>query len=134
MNQVFKSNISWWLFGPILGGLGFFLLLAVAQQRWVAGLVVLVPVCFIIYLLLSTAYTITPQKLIITSGPLRLRLAGQDITSIYPTHTPISSPALSLDDRLAIRYGKFDSVLVSPAAKAGFLAGLLQLNPAIRHD
>ncbi|UOQ77648.1 PH domain-containing protein [Hymenobacter sp. 5516J-16] len=132
MNQVFKSNISWWLFGPILGGLGSFLLLAVVQQRWVASLVVLVPVCFIIYLLLSTAYTITPQELIITSGPLRL--AGQDSTSIYSTHTPISSPALSLVDRLAIRYGKFDSVLVSPAAKAGFLAALLQLNPAIRHD
>ncbi|GAB3290503.1 hypothetical protein GCM10027348_07760 [Hymenobacter tenuis] len=133
MNQVFKSKISWWMFGPVLGTIGFFLLLSLVQQRWTASLVVLLTACFIIYLLVTTAYTITADELLITSGPLRKRLPVHHITSIYPTHNPLSSPALSLD-RLEIRYGNSDSVLVSPADKAGFLAALLQLNPVIRHD
>ncbi|TGD79608.1 PH domain-containing protein [Hymenobacter wooponensis] len=133
MNQVFTSKISWGIFAPLLSGLGFFLLLSFVQQRWGASLVVLAIAAFLVYLLVPTRYTLTSQELVIISGPIHKRVPLTSITSIRPTRNPISSPALSLD-RLEVRYGKFDLVLISPADKAGFLAALHQLIPALRHD
>lgn len=133
MPQTFNSKISWWMFAPILSGLGFFLLLTFVQHRWLAAGLVLLAGAFILYLLVSTRYTITSQELLIESGPIRKRVPLASITTITPSHNPISSPALSLD-RLEIRYGKFDSVLISPADKAGFLTALHQLISALRHD
>lgn len=133
MNQVFKSKISWWLFAPLL-----LLLLSIGgyalrNGQWAAALPLAAPLAFIASLLLRTRYTITASELIIVCGPLTWRVPLPQITHVTPTHNPLSSPALSLD-RLEIRYGKYDSVLVSPADQAGFLAALLRLNPAIRHD
>lgn len=133
MPQIFKSGISWWLFAPILSGLGFFLLLSFVQHRWLAAVLVLLIGAFLVYLLVSTRYTLTPQELLIESGPIRKRVLLSSIVSITPSRNPISSPALSLD-RLEIRYGTYDSVLISPAYTAGFLATLRQFNPALRHD
>ncbi|QJX49038.1 PH domain-containing protein [Hymenobacter taeanensis] len=133
MNQVFPSKISWWLFAPVLSSLGFFLLLSFVQQRWGASVVVLAVGAFLGYLLANTRYTLTPQELLITSGPIHKRVPITSITSVKPTRNPISSPALSLN-RLEIRYGKYDSVLISPANPKGFLTTLHQLNPALRHD
>jgi membrane protein YdbS with pleckstrin-like domain len=133
MNQVFTSKISWWIFAPLLSSLGFFLVLSFVQQRWGASLVVLAIVAFLVYLLVPTRYTITPEELVIESGPIHKRVPLTSIISVTPTRNPISSPALSLD-RLEVRYGKNDIVLISPADKTGFLTTLHQLNPALRHD
>lgn len=133
MSHTFKSGISWWMFAPILSSLGFFLLLSFVQHRWLAAGLVLLIGAFIIYLLVTTRYTLTPQELLIASGPIQKRVPLASIISVAPSRNPLSSPALSLD-RLEIRYGKFDSVLISPADKAGFLTALHQLNPALRHD
>jgi hypothetical protein len=121
------------MFGPVLSGIGLFLVLSFVQQRWLASLILLLVVAFMAYLLAATRYTITSHDLLIVCGPFRQRLPLASIVSIMPSHNPLSSPALSLD-RLEIRYGKFDSVLISPADKTGFLAALHQLNPALRHD
>ncbi|TGE06298.1 PH domain-containing protein [Hymenobacter fodinae] len=132
MSQVFKSKISWWLFAPLFSILGFFLLLSFVQQRWVASLVVLAIAALLVYLLVTTYYILTPTELIIRSGPIHIQVPLSSIRSVIPTRNPLSAPALSLD-RLEIRYGKYDSVLISPANHADFLTALHQLNPALRH-
>ncbi|NVO85828.1 PH domain-containing protein [Hymenobacter terrestris] len=135
MKQIFPSAISWWLFGPIIAlliGCGIY---AAAAQTWLDALVMLPALGFFYWLLRYTYYEVQPdaQLLRVVSGPFVWRVPIQNITSILPTHSPFSSPALSLD-RLRVRYGKHDSVLISPADRVGFLAALLHLNPAIRHD
>lgn len=49
------------------------------------------------------------------------------IRKIVETNNMISSPAVSLD-RLEIFYNKFDSVLISPKDKAGFIALIQTIN------
>ncbi|MFD2787129.1 PH domain-containing protein [Hymenobacter rubripertinctus] len=135
MKQVFPSAISWWLFGPIIAlliGSGIY---AAAEHYLLNALVVLPVLGFICWLLCSTYYEVQPEQQVlrVVSGPMVWRVPVSAIVSVRPSNDLLSSPALSLD-RLCISYGKYDSVLISPADRAGFLAALLQLNPAIRHD
>ncbi len=74
-------------------------------------------------LLIGTHYTVDRGELKIISGPFRWKVSIDEITSVEPTRSPLSSPALSLD-RLRIRYGKGRRVLVSPADKEGFLRAI----------
>lgn len=135
MNQVFYSKVSWWLFGPIL-----FLLLFLPLWHWeqtaghffAAGINLLV-VAFFIYLIRTTYYRFHDRRLLVYCGPWQMQIPVDSITQVEATHNPLSSPALSLD-RLRVCYGKYDSVMISPADRAGFLTTLLHLNPAIRYD
>ncbi|NVO30366.1 PH domain-containing protein [Hymenobacter lapidiphilus] len=135
MKQIFPSEISWWLFGPIVALLVGSGVYAAVAQTWLDALTMVAALALFLWLLRRTYYELQPEKqlLRVVSGPLVWRVPVQDITSILPTRSPFSSPALSLD-RLKIHYGKYRSVMISPADRAGFLAALLQLNPAIRHD
>lgn len=135
MKQIFRSGISWWLFGPIL-----FLLLFLPFWYWeqtaghffATGINLLILI-FFIYLTSTTYYLFHDRQLLVYCGPWRMQIPVDSITQVEATHNPLSSPALSLN-RLRVSYGKYDSVLISPADRAGFLAALLTLNPAIRHD
>ncbi|SDX35051.1 PH domain-containing protein [Hymenobacter psychrophilus] len=135
MKQIFPSAVSWWLFGPVmilLIGCGIY---AALEKAWLEALM-MVPVLGLFYWLLRyTYYEVLPGQhvLRVVAGPMVWRVPVQDITSMLPSYSPFSSPALSLD-RLRVRYGQYNSVLISPADRVGFLAALLQLNPAIRHD
>ena len=135
MKKVFPSAISWWLFGPIIAlliGSGIY---AAMEQTWLDALAMLPVLGLFYWLLRSTYYEVQPeaQTLRIVSGPMVWKVPVQAITSVLPSSSPLSSPALSLD-RLRVRYGKHDSVLISPADRAGFMTALLHLNPAICHD
>ena len=135
MKQVFPSKVSWWLFGPIIAlliGSGIY---AVLEQSWREVLTMMLALGLFYWLLRYTYYEVQleQQQLRIVSGPFVWHVPVPAIVSVVPTHNPLSSPALSLD-RLKIRYGKYNSIMISPADRAGFLAALLQLNPAIRHD
>ncbi|SET05895.1 PH domain-containing protein [Hymenobacter actinosclerus] len=135
MKQIFPSAVSWWLFAPLLVLLLGSTVFAGLEQSWLSGLTMLAALGFTIWLIRSTYYEVQPaqQLLRIVSGPLVWRVRVADITQVEKSHNLLSSPALSLD-RLKIYYGKYDFVLISPADRAGFLAALLTLNPAIRHD
>jgi len=61
---------------------------------------------------------------------INIRIDIATITKIEPTNTMLSSPALSFD-RIEVFYNKYDSVIISPGDKAGFIAKLQQINPAI---
>ncbi|HEX7232134.1 MAG TPA: PH domain-containing protein, partial [Candidatus Binatia bacterium] len=49
----------------------------------------------------TTRYTITPDMLLVRSGPFAWAIPLREITRIEPTYNPASSPAFSLD-RLSI--------------------------------
>src|SRR3990167_4315870 len=75
-----------------------------------------------LWLVLDTNYTLTADDLLIRSGPFRWRIVLGDVREVSPSHSWISSPALSLD-RLSIRYGADRSILVSPREKQRFKIG-----------
>lgn len=83
-----------------------------------------------LWLVLDTNYTLTTDELLIRSGPFRWRIALGDVREVSPSHSWISSPALSLD-RLRIRYGTDRSILVSPREKQRFIDALRQRCPSV---
>ena len=83
------------------------------------------------HLFLSTNYTIEGHQLTVRCGFLyHSTIDIQTITKISETNNLISSPAISLD-RLEIRFGSHNSVIISPREKQDFLDHLLQINPKI---
>ena len=75
------------------------------------------------WLLASTTYTIGSESLLVRSGPFKWKVPLGEISSVEPTRNPLSSPALSLD-RLHIKYGRGQEVMISPKDKATFIEEL----------
>lgn len=72
-------------------------------------------------------YGLDDTHLYVRFGLCRPRIPLADISEVYPTRNPLSSPALSLD-RLPVQYGQgfFKAVMISPANRNGFLDDLAQ--------
>lgn len=86
----------------------------------------------VVHMLFSTTYTIEHEKLHVRCGFFSYKpIAITDIKKIAPTKTFIASPAPSFD-RIEIRYGKFDSVVISPKDQTAFVQHVMALNPAIQ--
>jgi hypothetical protein len=84
------------------------------------------------WIMVTTRYHLSPDSLIVRSGPFRWNIPLADIRAVTPTRSALSSPALSLD-RLRIEYGQGRSVMISPSDKAAFLRALeAKNNTAIR--
>ena len=78
-----------------------------------------------IWILFSTGYTLTSDKLIARCGPFTNTVTLDAIETISPSRSPLASPACSLD-RLHIRYyGSKSGLLVSPIDKHVFLEALV---------
>ncbi|WP_460667166.1 PH domain-containing protein [Larkinella knui] len=101
------------------------------NRLWPGIFIMLAVVAFIVHLFLTTSYTIQDGKLEVKSGFLyQSTIAIGSIRQIRETRSPLSSPATSLD-RLEIVYNRYDSVILSPKDKQGFIHDLLRLNPSI---
>jgi hypothetical protein len=86
---------------------------------------------FVVHLFATTYYTIDGAELKVRSGFLiHITIDINTITKIVPARSILSAPAVSLD-RLEVFYNKYDSVVVSPLDKAGFIAGLKEINEKI---
>ena len=100
--------------------------LLVCLLTFLVCLVICIPALFMTY------YTIEDDSLHIKSGFLyNKKIAIASIRKVEETNNIISSPAPSLD-RLEIIFNKFDSVLISPADKEGFLKEMESLNPEVQ--
>lgn len=66
----------------------------------------------------------------IVGGPFRWKIDIMTIISIRKTRNPLSSPALSLN-RLEIRYGKWNTILISPKNVDQFCENLRKVNSKI---
>lgn len=130
MDPVFRSKLDLWLVAVIVGipvlVLEFMLEGAGIDDRGadlIAMGIVVVVLAFFVWLYFTTRYTIPSQAILVKSGPFSWIVPLREITSIEPTRNPASSPALS-SDRLLIRYGGGDELMVLPADKAGFMAAI----------
>ncbi len=131
MEKVYRSKI-----GPvlviILAAILVPSILHTAYNRLWLGLAInWAIVLFVWHIFASTYYIIRSDTLIVRCSIIYdEHIPVVSIISIRPSHDPIAAPAASMD-RLEIRYGKYDSILISPKDKAGFIAHLKTVNPKI---
>ena len=131
----YRTKIDVWVLAVLIGAFVFTLLdwlfflvfwRGVLIERLIV--VLLIPLIWggILSLLIPTYYEITSSTLFVRSGWLRYRIPLASIQRVFPTHNPLSAPALSLD-RLQIEYmqgNRLQSQLISPQDKPGFLQDL----------
>lgn len=140
MVMVFKSKVDGWLIwltlGPPVVIFGALIVSAaraghLSDPRFLNVIAVILIISgFVGMLFRSTYYRIEGGVLLIRCGLFRWHVPIRSITTVTPTRSPASSPALSLD-RLRIEY-EGRAVLVSPRDKDGFIRALRAANPAIR--
>jgi hypothetical protein len=108
-------------------GVGF------GKSEVVIVLALLITYAFLLYMVFTTEYVIDNVKLRVRCG--FFQYTPIDINSIYEiaeTNTIISAPAASFD-RIAIKYGKFDEIILSPKNKISFVSDLTLINPRIKN-
>lgn len=76
-----------------------------------------------IWLVRTTVYVLSADRLDVRSGPFRWKVPLHEIRKISPSRNILSSPAFSLD-RLRIDYGRGKFILISPAEREAFLRDL----------
>ena len=127
----FASKVDWWFYALVVG-LAMVVIIAVGVQvrrgRFsILGSTVLAPVALVIpvWLLFGTWYVVEDEILIIRAGPKFWEIPVVDIHGVKKSRSTSSSPALSLE-RIEIRYGNNQRVLVSPEDVEGFLEAIQQ--------
>jgi len=89
---------------------------------------------FVLHLFFGTLYTIENNKLKIKCGIFSYKPIEIDkIKEVSKTKSIISSPAPSFD-RIEIKYGKFDEIIISPKDKLNFTNDLVIINPNIKNN
>jgi hypothetical protein len=130
--QWYSSKVDWWIAALLC-------VPPVASVAAIVGLVaqgkagelplalggIAVVAAVYIGLVFPMRYGISDTHLVVRFGMMRQRIPLANIIEIYPTHNPLSSPALSLD-RLWVQYGASwtKAVMISPADRDRFLAEL----------
>ena len=135
----FKSKVGYGILIPVL-------ILQIGITLWptikgtsveasLAMLAIMVPViAFTLHIFFGIVYQINDKsELLIKCGFLyNVVIDISAIKSINRTRNLISSPAASLD-RIELKYGKWDSVIISPSNKIEFVNELLKINPSIQN-
>ena len=89
---------------------------------------------FVLHLFFGTHYTIENNKLKIKCGIFSYKPIEVDkIKEVSKTKSIISAPAPSFD-RIEIKYGKFDEIIISPKDKLNFTNDLVIINPNIKNN
>lgn len=134
--MTFKSKISFGLL--VFISLSFFAPMVLVYydegptQEWMLTMGFLVALwIFILYLFNSTIYRIENGIIVTKVGPFRYpNIPINSIYEISRSRSFLAAPAASLD-RLEIKYGKYQSLLVSPQDKKAFIEALRAINPTI---
>lgn len=86
------------------------------------------------HMFLKTEYIVEENKLKIKCGFFNYKpIDINEIKEITKSSTIISAPAPSFD-RIEIKYGKFEELIISPKDKIEFAAYLTSINPAIKNN
>lgn len=139
MPKTYPSKISYILL--LIIALAFFLPLSLemyaqglSNQVLIVGAILLPVFVLILYTFFTTYYTINNNILYIKSGFLvNSKIDINTITSVKKTNSILSSPAASFD-RILIRFGKYDEVILSPKDKIEFINALKGVNSKISSD
>jgi len=128
----FRSAVDSWfyLLALVLPGIIFiFAVLSVGALNLAAIAVIGGLAVFVfglpVWLLLSTYYLVEVGTLKVRSGPFSWSIPLNEINSVRPSRSVLSSPALSLR-RLEIQYGRGQTILVSPKDIEGFQSAIGQ--------
>lgn len=132
VKHVFRSGISWLLFGPVFALLLYFTYLGIVDEKYIASILCFGAFLFIAQMIFFTRYIITlNDELVIQSGFIYFKKVKiSEIKSIEYTNNPFSSPAASFK-RLYITVNKFDDVIISPNNRQAFINCLKSINPSI---
>lgn len=131
MTTVYKSKKGLGILIPLGSILGGTLGMMAYLQIWLGVVFLGLLLLFVLHLFSTTFYTVERDILKIKSGFFyNQSIPIASIKKIESTRNPLSAPALSLD-RLEIRYGTWDSVLVSPRDQRAFARHLKEVNPYI---
>ncbi len=130
MEKTYKSKIDLWLLVLLIVAFGGPLIyMTLREPHWFA--VVWLPITvMVIYSVTTIQYVIAGDMLLIKSIGFSSAIPIKSIRRIEETNSLLSSPAASLD-RLEMVYNRYDSVLVSPKDKSGFINDLKAINPEI---
>ncbi|HRP89901.1 MAG TPA: PH domain-containing protein [Edaphocola sp.] len=130
MKTVFKSKIGIGVFAPpfIILSVVSYLLIQTGSGAWIAILIPVLVLFFILHMIFTTDYTLDNNLLIVRCGFFYHKTFKVDeITKIIATKNPVNAPATSLD-RLRIEFANRQSVLVSPRKQKEFIASLCRKN------
>jgi hypothetical protein len=128
---VYKSGISTGIIIILTIVIVAPLIMTIIFKAWTGIIILACCAAFIGHLFAMTDYTVSGSMLKVRSGIIiNMVIDIATITKIEPTDSILSSPALSFD-RLEVFYNKYDSVIISPKDKAGFIAKLKEINPGI---
>lgn len=109
------------------------LVASLIEKEWIVFLLLLAFTIFFFYGIIQTFYIVNAEQatLKVTAGPLFNTVIDiNTIKRVEESNSLLSAPAMSMK-RLEIIYNKFDSLLVSPKDKEGFVAALQEVNPEI---
>jgi hypothetical protein len=128
---VYRSKIGLEFVIPLALLLGTEAFIMIYKQLWGGLFIVLLVAAFISYVFRSIYYVINNGSLEIHGSSLFYAAIDiASIKSVAETNNILGSPAASID-RLKIEYNKYDSVMISPKDKYGFVNELIGLNPNI---
>lgn len=138
MTQTFPSKIDTWLLVVLVlsllpAGAGVVAAIhnATVGERAITVIGAVVGLGLPVWVMAATRYTVSPDTLLVRSGPFRWRIPTASIVEVRATNNPLSSPALSLD-RLDVVTDKGRHIRLSPDDKRGFCAALSEANPKIQ--
>ncbi|MHC5309684.1 PH domain-containing protein [Myroides sp. LJL116] len=137
MTKQYKTKVTYWLF--ILVGITTCItpIMQFSTKNIKASLppllLALFVCCLLALLIYNIRYVIDNNTLKIYYGIpfLSMQIDISQITSIKKTKSVLAAPAASLD-RIAINYGGFNPIVISPKDTQSFVKDLLKINPNIK--
>jgi hypothetical protein len=93
----------------------------------------LLSIGFLMWIWFGTGYQIENDTIKIQNGPFKYKINIVEINRISKRKSVLATPALSVD-RLALHYGKYGEMLISPKNEMEFTEILLTKNPQIKVD
>ena len=135
----FPSKIDWWL--PVLIGAAVLsapVSIALGAKHTpftpatltILAVSMALPVGLVGWMFANTAYVIDGPDLRVNCGPIRIVVPIDSITRIERGSSLQSGLTLSLS-RLAIHYGRFNEVLISPKDRQGFVRAIVARVPGV---
>ena len=130
MKDVYKSKIGPPIIFPLCTVGGMFIAM-ILTRAWPAVAIMGVLTLVLIHTYFNTYYTIVGNVLKVRYGIIiNKTIEISSIKKVVPTRDMRSAPALSTD-RVEIFYNQYDSVLISPEDKEGFVERLKRINGEI---
>ena len=131
--KTYRSAISAAIYIPLCLALFALLITAIFTRQAIPSIILTTAVFgLVLPILLRTNYTIDGNILKIRSGfIISKNIPIDNISQIKKTDSILSSPALSVKERIELFYNKYDSIIISPVNRPEFIKDLQAVNPAI---